>query len=170
MQCKMIVVIGGKSMSNFNPQKLTVQYIPLANTLHPIHRRKYTLTHSDTTGQLFLAIGSKYQLNAIDLKMRDEVLAEWRKQGHQFQLIGTVYVGGEEFSEAKARERFNIFKREIDTALKGIIFGDRCFLSNYPQLLDSPIYIHFNSIYPKYNQIFYYGTPRHYLDQINFEH
>lgn len=157
-------------MSNFNPQKLTVKFIPPANSLHPIYKRKYTLTHSDDTGQLFLAIGARYDYRALNLKFRDEVLAEWRHFGKQLSLICDVYVGGMEFSEDKVKERFNIFKREIDTAIKGIVFGDRNFLSNYPHLLDAPIYIHFNSKYPNYNKTFYYGTPKHYLMQINFQH
>jgi len=40
------------------------------------------LTHSDITAQLFLDIGYSYNYKSIDPKMRDEVLAEWKKDKH----------------------------------------------------------------------------------------
>jgi hypothetical protein len=45
--------------------------------------RCYTLTHSDTTGELFLTIGPDFdraQISGLYTRlMRDEVLAEWRE-------------------------------------------------------------------------------------------
>lgn len=154
-------------MSVFNPQKLLVKLIPPANTVQPIEGRKYTLTHSDITAELFLDIGYEYNYEAVDRKMRDEVLAEWKKdeQG-RLNLVGKAYVDGGEFGETVSGIRFNVFKKEMDTALKGIVYGDLPFYANYPVLLDAPIFINYESTYPEFNQVFYYGTPRHYLNQI----
>lgn len=154
-------------MSVFNPQKLSVKLIPPATTVQPIEGRKYTLTHSDITAELFLDTGYEYNYEAVDRKMRDEVLAEWQKDEEgRFNLIGKAYVDGGEFGATISAIRFNVFKNEMDTALKGIVYGDLPFYANYPVLLDAPIFINYESTYPEFNQIFYYGTPRHYLNQI----
>ena len=58
-------------MSDFNPQKLKVTLIPPANSVQPIEGRRYTLTHSDITAELFLDIGYVYNYEAINRKMRD---------------------------------------------------------------------------------------------------
>ena len=147
-------------MSDFNPEKLSVRLIPPANFAQPVERRKYTLTHSDSTGQLFLDIGYEYNLTSINPVMRDEVVAEWKKDPlGRFYLVGKAYVDGGEFNQKIADTRFNVFKREMPTALNGIVYGDRPFYVNYPSLIDAPIFIHYLSVYPQYRLIAYYGTP-----------
>ncbi|RHW40102.1 hypothetical protein D1B33_04455 [Lysinibacillus yapensis] len=152
-------------MAHFDPQKLTIRFISPANPNEPIQGRKYTLTHSDQTGQLFLDIGPNYNYEAINPQMRDEVIAEWQKN-ESYRLIGKVYVDGNENSVDAAGKRYEIFKRELGTALQAILFGDRSFFSNYPELLDAPILIYFESRFPNFNQLFYYGTPKQYLSQL----
>lgn len=154
-------------MSSFNPQKLSVKLIPPATFTNPIEGRKYTLTHSDVTAELYLDIGREYNYESINWKMRDEVLAEWVKdtQG-RLLLIGKAHVDGSEFNENASRIRFAIFKKEMDTALKGIVYGDRPFYHYYPSLLDAPIYIHYDSAFPQFNKTWSYGTPRQYLKEI----
>lgn len=141
--------------------------MPPATSAQPIEGRKYTLTHSDITAELFLDIGYVYNFEAVNWEMRDEVLAKWKKdkQG-RLNLVGKAYIDGGEFDESVSGIRFNIFKKEMDTALKGIVYGDLPFYENYPVLLDAPIFIYYESMYPQYRQIYYYGTPRQYLEQI----
>lgn len=154
-------------MSVFSPKKLTVNLISPAAFAHPIEGRKYTLTHSDVTAELFLDIGYVYNDKVINPKMHDEVLAEWKKDSHgRLSLLGIVYVDGGEFSQKVAGTRFSIFKKEMATALKGIVYGDQPFYVYYPFLLDAPIFIHYLSIYPEYRETAFYGTPRQHLYQI----
>lgn len=151
----------------FNPQKLSVNLIPPATFVQPIEGRKYTLTHSDITAELFLDIGYVYNYERINKKMRDEVLAAWQKDAQgRLNVVGKAYVDGGEFGKTVSGMRFNIFKKEMDTALKGIVYGDQPFYANYPVLLDAPIFIYYESSYPEYRQILYYGTPRRYLNDI----
>ena len=150
-------------MSEFNPDKLSVTYLPPASIFNPIDHRKYTLTHSDSTGELFLSIGCQYELENINLNMRDEVLGEWRREKGQYTLCGKVYISNGEFDEKLSNVRFMIFKKELPLALSAIVNGDKGFYMYYPWLLDAPIYIYFDSIFPEYNQILYFGTPRQYL-------
>lgn len=152
-------------MSNFNPEKLSVTYIPPATTATPLVGRKYTLTHSDLTAQLFLSIGFVYDFQAIDQKMRDEVIAQWHVnlQGG-YVLAGRAYISGGEFDQLISARRFDVFQKEMATALRGMVYGDRDFYSLYPIFLDAPIYIYYDSIYPQFGGTFYYGTPRKYLE------
>ena len=151
-------------MSMFNPHKLHVTLIPPATWASPVDGRRYTLTHSDITAELFLDIGYVFNYKAINPVMRDEVLAEWREdEKGLLRIDGAAYVDGGEFSHAVAGSRFAKFNKEMATALQGIIHGDRPLYANYPSLLHASIYIHFLSTYPQYNQTFYYGTPCEYL-------
>ncbi|WP_423406944.1 staygreen family protein [Heyndrickxia sp. MSNUG] len=150
-------------MSKFKPEKLSVKYIPPATDFEPVDSRKYTLTHSDTTGELYLSIGNIYDYQAINYKMRDEVLAEWITVNGEYLLYGKAYVSNGEFDKNLSRIRYMIFKKEMDLALTGIIYGDRGFYRYYPWLLDVPIYVQFASVYPEFSELVYYGTPRKYL-------
>lgn len=154
-------------MSKFKPEKLSVTYIAPATSFEPIDCRKYTLTHSDSTGELFLSIGITYDYQAINFAMRDEVLADWITNNGEYLLYGKVYISNGEFDRNMSRIRYMIFKKELDLALTGIIYGDRSFFTFYPWLLDAPIYIQFGSIYPEFSKLEYYGTPRKYLNLAN---
>jgi hypothetical protein len=143
-------------MSVFNPQKLSIKLIPPATFAQPVEGRKYTLTHSDITAELFLDIGYVYNDKSINPKMHDEVLAEWKKDSlGRLNLVGKAYVDGGEFSQKVAGTRFKIFKKEMALALKGIVYGDRPFYVHYPFLLDAPIFIHYLSIYPHIGRLLF---------------
>ena len=132
-------------------------------------RSEFTLTHSDFTGELFLSIGYVYDFDAIDKKMRDEVIAKWQKNSeNEYVLCGKVYISGGEFNPLDSSVRFNVFQREMDTALQGMINGDRPFYDNYPTFLDAPICIYYDSIYPQFRGATYYGTPRQYLNHSDY--
>lgn len=146
-------------MNRLNPEKLFVEYRGVTPT-EPIIPRKYTLTHSDETGDLFLTIGTKYAYDKIN-EMRDEVLAEWQKRNDMYVLSVFVYVDGE-FGKMMAPIRYKIFKRELPLALEAIRYGDRRFFDKNPELDDAPINIYFKSSNPKYNRIEYWGTPADY--------
>lgn len=151
-------------MSTFKPEKLSVKFIPPATQYEPIDSRKYTLTHSDHTGELFLSIGFIYDYQIINLKMRDEVFAEWITQNGEYLLLGRVYISMGEYDKNLSLTRYLIFKRELELALTAIMYGDRSFFTYYPMLIDAPIYIQFQSIFPEFNNTIYYGTPRKYLN------
>ncbi|WP_416826467.1 staygreen family protein [Ectobacillus polymachus] len=151
-------------MTQCNPPKLAVKYVRPANDEKPVHGRKYTLIHSNGTGDLLLTINYSYDLETIDEKMRDEVLAEWMiAPDHVPALFGVVLVSNGQFSEEIAMQRFTIFEQEMTTSLQGIIQGDEKFFRTYPALQNAPIYIYFQSIYPAYAGLYYYGTPKQYL-------
>jgi hypothetical protein len=150
-------------VGTFNPKKLNVTFIPPATSSQPLDGRKYTLTHSDKTGLLFLKIGNRFDLLSINLKLRDEVLAKWVNYDGTNVLQGYVYVSGGEYTEEQSRVRFNTFRKELGTELTAIVYGDRKLYKQYSMLLNAPIYVHFVSVHPAYDQVIQFGTPRQFL-------
>ena len=130
-------------MSKFQPEKLNVSYkdkISINSSLIP---RKYTLTHSDESGELFLSIGSKYDLDQIDYNNRDEVLGSWEKDNEYYLLITVEVDKGEDLSNTIRRDK--IFRQELPLALMAIIYGDNLLLENNKELYESTIRVKFNS-------------------------
>ncbi|WP_019241406.1 staygreen family protein [Bacillus massilioanorexius] len=149
-------------MTRIRNNQLSTTILPPATEFAPVEGRKYTVTHDDVSGHIFVSIGYSYdESNLTD--MRDEVIATWVPHLGQYALIGKVYVTGGEFDENTSQIRYMIFKMEMEKALRAIIAGDNAFYHHLPWFLDFPIFIHFDSIIAKYNQVIYFGTPRNYL-------
>lgn len=148
-------------MKRLNPNKLHVEYRRGILPAWPIIPRKYTLTHSDLTGDLFLAIGSQYATDKIT-EMRDEVLGEWIPYGaDDVALFINVHVDGKG-DAAVSSIRNNVFIQELPLALEGIIYGDKALLNTYPALNNSPVFVQFNSRFPQFNRIEYWGLVHDY--------
>ena len=54
-----------KHMSRLNPEKLHVLFMPGSELRGPVAVRRYTLTHSDATGELYLTVGTDYDRQQI---------------------------------------------------------------------------------------------------------
>ena len=134
----------------FDPYKALVQYRGEMNPYDPINGRKYTLTHSDITAQLFLYVGDSYAEDAIDA-MRDEVRLQWQQTQAGPVLVGSVYVG----NSAIRRE---IFMEEMPLALQAVRHADRFLFEEHPELDESFVYIHFESPNPEYDATYDWGT------------
>ena len=153
-------------MQRLNPKKLHVTYLAGATPDELIVPRRYTLTHSDITGNLFLYIGSEYdtkQTSRLYTRfMRDEVLAELSKDVDN--LVFRIYChvsGGFVFGTAKWR--YNIFKSELPLVLEAIRYGDRCIFEQKPKLDTVPVFIHFNSTDSRFNKVEEWGTMSEYM-------
>lgn len=144
-------------MSDFNPDKLSVEFRKGVTTTEPIIPRRYTLTHSDITAELFLTIGLTYAYDKVDNNMRDEVLGQWIKKGENYLYYVYLHVDGK-LGPTEAAIRNQIFRRELPLALKAIRFGDRKFFSVHPELNNVPIIVFFMSKYPKFNKVENWGT------------
>lgn len=151
---------------SFNPKKLHINCSEKCETGKTFIPRKYTLTHSDSTGDLFLTINCEYDETQISKFytrfMRDEVLAEWIEQDNQYELHIYVHVsGGFVFGWAKLRER--IFKFHMPLVLNALIYGDKELFEIYPLLNNARILVHFNSKKKKYNKVEDYGIVNNYV-------
>jgi hypothetical protein len=123
--------------------------------------RRYTYTHSDLTGNLFLTIGDDYdkkQISNIYIRlMRDEVLAELVKNEDcpEFRVYCHVS-GGWVFGTAKWRS--GIFHSELPLAIEVIRYGDRNLFETNPNLDEAPVIVYFCSHISKYNQVENWGV------------
>lgn len=122
--------------------------------------RRYTLTHSDSTGDLFLTIDCEYDYKQVagfyTRFMRDEVFAEWQDNENKYELHIFVHVSGG-FVFGWAGMRYRIFNHHMPTVIKAIRNGDAKLFEIYPELYESPIYIHYLSNRKKYNKIEKFG-------------
>lgn len=143
-------------MSKLNPEKLSVEFSEGVTATEPIIPRRYTLTHSDITAELFLTIGAEYALDKISA-MRDQVLGEWLENEKTYQY--TVYLDVDGLTGAGLIAIRNyIFRRELPMALEAIRYGDQAFFAVNPELDYVPIIIFFLSKDENYNKVEYWGN------------
>lgn len=151
-------------MSRLRPGKLHVRRADVQPE-GPVAPRRYTLTHSDTTGDLFLTIGADYDRQQISgwhtRLLRDEVLAEWRGGDDGAELHVHCHVsGGLVFGTAGWR--YAIFQKELPLVLEAFRLGDRELIEAHPELDRAPIFIHFHSKRRRYRRTEEWGTPGDY--------
>lgn len=144
-------------MSKLNPKKLSVEFRKGVTDTDPIIPRRYTLTHSDVTAQLFLTIGLTYAYDKIDNNKRDEVLGQWIKEGQNYIYYVYLRVDGKLGSKTAAIRNY-IFRRELPLALEAIRYGDRKFFSTHPELNKATILVYFISKNPRFNKVENWGT------------
>ena len=156
----MYLYYGGNALSKFNTEMLHVNFAMGTGETKPIIPRKYTLTHSDVTGELFLTIAAKYDYDKIT-DMRDEVLAEWTMVNSEYALMVNVMVDKEK-NPIMSAVRNSIFTKELPLALQALRYGDREFFRENSSLDKALIYVKFNSVYPMFNRLELWGTPSDY--------
>lgn len=142
-------------MSRLKPEKLSVEFREGVTTTDPIIPRRYTLTHSDITANLFLTIGLTYAYDKVNA-MRDEVLGEWMKAQEGYFFYVNLYVDGQYGPEVAATRNY-IFRRELPLALEAIRYGDKDCFAAHPELNDVPIIVYFSSTDSQYNKVEYWG-------------
>jgi hypothetical protein len=152
-------------MKRLNPEKLHVTYLPGAGPTEPMSPRRYTLTHSDFTGELFLSIGAEYDRTRVSYwytkLMRDEVLAEWEAENGRPYLVVHCHVSGSVvFGLAGMRD--GIFRRELPLALEAIRFGDRMFIQAHPELDGAMVRVRFHATQARYDVNEDWGTLKDY--------
>ena len=152
-------------MSRLQPGKLHVRFAAEVTPDGPITPRRYTLTHSDATGDLYLTVGPDYDRQQISgwytRLMRDEVLAEWHNGEDGPALHVHCHVsGGLVLGSAGWRDA--IFRRELPLVLEAFRFGDRRLFEIEPGLDEASIWIHFHATRPRYNRTEPWGVPDDY--------
>jgi len=145
-------------MSNFNPERLSVEYRDGVTATEPIISRHHTLTHSDDTGDLFLTIGTQFAWDKVNPELRDEVLGEWKTNGHYWYYNAYVIVNTQNQDFDTAIRRYEVFRRELPLALTAIRYGDRLLFDRYPPLDNGLIIMNFMSTYPQLYKQEMYGT------------
>lgn len=138
-------------------KKLKVEFTSDINN-KTLGERKYTLTHSDDTGERFLFVRSDFAEDKCH-KLRDEVIAEWdtNPENQELKVMCTLY---SEYSLYTEEERYKIFKRHMPRAVTAIIGGDKEYIIKN-NLLNYKTYVYYLSeTIPKKE---YYGKVREYI-------
>ncbi len=124
---------------------------------NPVISRRYTLTHSDLTGELFLTIGVHFAWHKIN-PMRDEVLGEWKLNGSSLYYCVYLYIDQGEYTHEESEKRNEIFRRELPLALKAIRYGDSFLFDTHPNLDKASIIVNFMSVHPQFARQENWGT------------
>jgi len=146
-------------------EKLHVKYTGEGEPEKLAHPRKYTLTHSDRTGDLFLNIGTEVDQAAISgwytRLMRDEVVAEYLLKNDGPELHVYCHVSGG-FVLGTAGWRYGIFRYHMPMVLQAFYYGDRRFLKTNPAYEHAPIFVHFQSTRSRYHIVEPWGRVKDY--------
>lgn len=143
-------------MKDLNPRKVFVQYRDIIKPDQPVMSRKYTITHSDTTAELFVFVAENYAEDQIT-KIRDEVRIAWGQNEKGLALLGSVILDDKEVS-SNALIRSKIFYNEMPTALQALRQADRFLFEKQPYLDNAPVFIHFISSNPTLDKIYDFGA------------
>ncbi|XVF13235.1 hypothetical protein REPUB_Repub08aG0191100 [Reevesia pubescens] len=147
----------------FEASKLKVLFLGVDEKKHPGKLpRTYTLTHSDITSKLTLAIShtiNNSQLQGWSNKLyRDEVVAEWKKVKGRMSLHVHCHISGGHFLlDLCARLRYFIFCKELPVVLKAFVYGDGNLLKNYPELQEALVWVYFHSNISEFNRVECWG-------------
>ena len=152
-------------MSRLDPAKLHVHFAEGIMPEGPLTPRRYTLTHSDSTGDLFLTVAPEVNRKQVSgwytRLIRDEVAAGWQEGEDGPALHVFCHVSGG-FVIGSAGMRYAIFQRELPLVLEAFRFGDRGLFEARPELDKAPIWIHFQSTDRRYRKTERWGTPAEY--------
>ncbi|XAR70361.1 hypothetical protein NMG60_11027192 [Bertholletia excelsa] len=147
----------------FEASKLKVLFLGVDEKKHPGKLpRTYTLTHSDITSKLTLAISptiNNSQLQGWYNKLqRDEVVAEWKKIKEKMSLHVHCHISGGHFLlDLCARLRYFIFCKELPVVLKAFVHGDGYLFSNHPELEEALVWVYFHSNTAEFNKVECWG-------------
>ncbi|KAL1213231.1 Magnesium dechelatase SGR1 [Cardamine amara subsp. amara] len=147
----------------FEASKLNVLFLGVDEKKHPSKLpRTYTLTHSDMTAKLTLAIShstNRSQLQGWANRLyRDEVVAEWKKVKSKMSLHVHCHISGGHFLlDLIAGLRYFIFCKELPVVLKAFVHGDGNLLNNYPELQEALVWVYFHSNIPEFNKVECWG-------------
>ncbi len=132
----------------FDASRLHVTFAEGVLRAGPLTPRRYTLTHSDRTGDLFLTIGREYDRDALrKLQVRlerDEVLGEWvfADDGPRLDLHMMAQGGVPLFGTGAMRR--DIFRRYRPMVLGAMRHADGLFAAAHPELDQAPVIARFH--------------------------
>ncbi|KAL7150249.1 hypothetical protein ABFS83_05G098800 [Erythranthe nasuta] len=147
----------------FEASKLKVLFLGVDEKKHPGKLpRTYTLTHSDITSKITLAISQTINNSQLqgwyNRLQRDEVVAEWKKIKGKMSLHVHCHISGGHFLlDLVARLRYYIFCKELPVVLKAFVHGDENLLNNYPDLQEASVWVYFHSNIPEFNKVECWG-------------
>lgn len=148
-------------MNKRNQGKLKVDFKSGISQDGPIIPRKYTVTHSDETGEILVTVAKHYDKSNISNK-KDEVFARWFQNGSNYVLCLYLNVDGIERDKNKIEIRNKIFREELPIAITAIRQGDLELIKKHNNLDEADIFIKFNSRYEEFYKVENWGKLKNY--------
>lgn len=142
---------------------LLVTMIPPVTNKRPIDGRKYTLSFCKDTSIIQLSVGIDFDYSKIHDDQQNKILAVWSNTLGHFILAVTVNVADEHIDKETAKLRYMDLQKVMELGLMAIVKGDKDIYQDFPWVLDAPIYVKYESVYPEFQKTLLYGTPRQYL-------
>lgn len=149
--------------SIFEASKLKVLFLGVDDKKHPGKLpRTYTLTHSDVTSKITLAISQTINNSQLqgwyNRLQRDEVVAEWKKVKGKMSLHVHCHISGGHFLlDLCAKLRYFIFCKELPVVLRAFVHGDGNLLSQHPELQEALVWVYFHSNLREFNKVECWG-------------
>jgi hypothetical protein len=160
-------------VSELSPAKLYVTFQAGVSAAELQFPRRYTLTHSDTTGDLFLSIGTEYnqkQIRGIYTRlMRDEVLAELKDEQDEISLHVYVHVSGG-IILGTAGWRNDLLHHHMPLVLEALRHADKELYFLHPEMENARVLVHFASNHKRYGQTEDWGQIQKYRIEASQDH
>ncbi|MGV3466886.1 MAG: staygreen family protein [Heyndrickxia sp.] len=150
-------------MSEWTSETFSVNIAPPATAFYPLEGRKYTISQSEYTGNLFLSISNQFSNLVVDSNLLEILQAEWITFMGEYALKGKISINGSDNDRRLTQVRCMIFQKDLPELIRALVTADQQFFKNYPLLLDAPIIIHFDTTFPEFSGSFHLGSPRQYL-------
>ncbi|MCC0629695.1 MULTISPECIES: staygreen family protein [unclassified Clostridioides] len=149
-------------MVNLNANKLNVNMVYPVSATAPIRFRRYTVSYSENTSNIYLTIATYFDTLSIGTVSIDKVYGQWAWViDNIYDLNLFVFVGN--YPYEIARNRYESFVNVLPIAITSIINGDRIFLISNFYLLNSKITVRFISSHPTLNRTVDYGSIRNFV-------
>ena len=148
-------------MSDLQHENLHVSYLGDVSPGELSFPRRYTLTHSDLSGEMFLTIGREYNsrqyAGLYSRLMRDEILGELKKdpEGLSLHVYGHVS-GGCAFGGARWRN--DLLHYHMPAVIEAFHFGESQLISREPKIDKARVWVHFASHRARFNRVEDWGV------------
>ncbi|XP_074272578.1 magnesium dechelatase SGRL, chloroplastic [Silene latifolia] len=147
--------------AKFEASKLTVDFMGQeVDKCSRVVPRIYILSHCDFTADLTLTISNIINVDQLQgWYIKDDVVAEWKEMNGRMCLVVHCYVSGPNnlFRDLVSELRYHIFSKELPLVLQAVLYGDSVLFREYPELMDSVVWVYFHSSSAKYNCIECWG-------------
>ncbi|KAL9243670.1 hypothetical protein vseg_017530 [Gypsophila vaccaria] len=147
--------------ARFEASKLTVDFMGQeVEKCSRVLPRIYILSHCDFTADLTLTISNIINVDQLQgWYSKDDVVAEWKEMNGRMCLVVHCFVSGPNnfFRDLVAELRYHIFTKELPLVLQAVLYGDSALFREYPELMDSVVWVYFHSSSTKYNGVEQWG-------------
>ena len=159
MGCDDLANFNVNDLNNYN---LNVNIVEPITDIEPIRFRRYTLSYSDDTQNLYLTIALYFDMLGLGVTSMDKVYGQWAWViGDTYDLNLFIFIGNYPYDIA--RRRYETFRKLLPLSITAIVNGDRKFLEYNQNLMDSNIIVRFISSHAEFNRAISYNSVEDFL-------